>query len=227
MDPNELEALATSVLGPQPETDEFGTVRWYWRGQLHREDGPASEYVNGSKGWWRNGKRHRDDGPAVEYANGDKEWWRNGEPHRDDGPAIEHVDGYKAWYRNGQRHRDDGPAVEYADGYKAWWRNGVQVKPFTESLDPEELEAIVFSIPPKWEFRWEDETHRNIGIYFQGKGVGKYFIERKPTDAETVKRSIETTFKKYDEIMPYEYGANWMNVWDWYWRIKNSLDAKR
>ena len=124
MDPDELEALATSVIGPQPVTDKKGTVRWYWRGQLHREDGPASEYVNGSKGWWRNGKRHRDDGPAVEYANGDKEWWRNGEPHRDDGPAIEHVDGYKAWYRNGLLHREDGPAVEWPNEFKSWYRNG-------------------------------------------------------------------------------------------------------
>ena len=177
MDPDELEALATSVIGPQPVTDKKGTVRWYWRGQLHREDGPASEYVNGSKGWWRNGKRHRDVGPAVEYANGDKEWWRNGEPHRDDGPAIEHVDGYKAWYRNGllhredgpavewpnefkswyrngQLHRDDGPAIERADGTKVWYRNGVKVEPFTESIDfdSEEVPKIAHfddsSVPP-------------------------------------------------------------------------------
>jgi len=200
---------------------------WYWNGSLHREDGPAVEGTDGRKEWYRNGLLHRDDGPAIERENGDKAWYRNGLLHREDGPVIERANGSKEWYRNGLFHREYGPAVEGANGRKEWWRNGVQVKPFTESLDPEELEAIVFSIPPKWEFRWEDETHRNIGIYFQGKGVGKYFIERKPTDAETVKRSIETTFKKYDEIMPYEYGANWMNVWDWYWRIKNSLDAKR
>ena len=156
-DPAEIEALATSVMGPQPETDDEGTVHWYWRGQRHREDGPATEWSDGSKEWLRNGQRHREDGPACEWASGDKSWYQNGELHREDGPAIEQADGRKSWwrnglfhrddgpaverengdkmwFRNGQRHRDDGPAVEYADGYKAWWRNGVRVEPFTESI---------------------------------------------------------------------------------------------
>ena len=107
LDPDELEAIATSVMGPQPETDKAGNVRWYWKGQLHREDGPA-----------------------VEWANGSKWWCRNGELHREDGPAIECVDGFKSWYRNGLRHREDGPACEWADGAKEWWRDGVIVKPF-------------------------------------------------------------------------------------------------
>jgi hypothetical protein len=45
---------------------------------LHREDGPAVEYVNGDRSWFIYGKRHRMDGPAVEW--GDRmEWWINGE----------------------------------------------------------------------------------------------------------------------------------------------------
>jgi hypothetical protein len=78
MDPDELEALATSVMGPQPVTDKEGTVRWYWRGQLHREDGPAIEHSDGYKAWYRKGKLHRVDGPAVENTDGSKEWWLNG-----------------------------------------------------------------------------------------------------------------------------------------------------
>ena len=36
----------------------------YWRnqeGQLHREDGPAVEYADGSKEWWVNGQRMTED----------------------------------------------------------------------------------------------------------------------------------------------------------------------
>ena len=53
-----------------------------WRGFssvfLHREDGPAIEYADGTKHWFIDGKRHREDGPAVECANGDKEWYLHG-----------------------------------------------------------------------------------------------------------------------------------------------------
>ena len=47
--------------------------------RLHRENGPAMEYANGSKAWWINNNRHRLDGPAVECADGYKAWWVNGE----------------------------------------------------------------------------------------------------------------------------------------------------
>jgi hypothetical protein len=45
---------------------------------LHRLDGPAIEYKDGTKEWCVDGKCHRLDGPAVEYKNGTKEWWVNG-----------------------------------------------------------------------------------------------------------------------------------------------------
>ena len=47
-------------------------------GKLHREDGPAVEYIDGDKKWYLNGKLHREDGPAVEDTDGNKEWWLNG-----------------------------------------------------------------------------------------------------------------------------------------------------
>ena len=50
-----------------------GTNEWFLDGQLHREDGPAIEYVSGTKEWWLKGKLHREDGPAVEWADGSKE----------------------------------------------------------------------------------------------------------------------------------------------------------
>jgi hypothetical protein len=93
-------------------------------GQLHREDGPAIEWADGSKYWWVNDQRHREDGPAIERADGSKEWYLNGQLHREDGPACEYADGSKYWYLNDQLHREDGPAVEYADGTKFWYLNG-------------------------------------------------------------------------------------------------------
>jgi hypothetical protein len=45
---------------------------------LHREDGPAIEYVNGYKAYYKNGLLHRDDGPAVEFAGRACSFWKNG-----------------------------------------------------------------------------------------------------------------------------------------------------
>ena len=50
-----------------------------------------------------NGVLHRDDGPAVIFSNGSKAWYKNGERHREDGPAVIYSDGSKVWYKNGVR----------------------------------------------------------------------------------------------------------------------------
>ena len=76
--------------------------------------------------WYLNGKLHREDGPAVEYLDGTKEWHRNGELHREDGPAIEWWDGETWWYQNGLCHRDGGPAVVRPNGRHEWWIWGKQ-----------------------------------------------------------------------------------------------------
>ncbi len=52
-------------------------TEWYLNGELHRENGPAIEYADGTKVWHLNGNRHRVDGPAVEYADGSKYWYLN------------------------------------------------------------------------------------------------------------------------------------------------------
>tara|TARA_R110000868_G_scaffold60676_2_gene184994 strand:+ start:8696 stop:9085 length:390 start_codon:yes stop_codon:yes gene_type:complete len=70
---------------------------------------------------------HREDGPACEYVTGSKSWYLNGKCHREDGPAVECVDAYKDWYLNGIRHRENGPAVEYSNGNKDWFFNGKKV----------------------------------------------------------------------------------------------------
>lgn len=101
-----------------------GSKEWFQNGDLHRVGGPAAEYANGIQEWWINGSRHRIDGPAVEHANG-SEWFLNGKRHREDGPAIEDVSGYKEWYQNGQLHRENGPAMEFPSGEKHWYQNGL------------------------------------------------------------------------------------------------------
>jgi hypothetical protein len=78
----------------------------------------------GNRFWFLNGLLHREDGPAVEWADGTKYWYINGQRHREDGPAIEYTDGWKEWYLNGKKMSEDGPAVEYANGTKEWWLNG-------------------------------------------------------------------------------------------------------
>jgi hypothetical protein len=84
------------------QIDEDGNKQWYKDDTLHREDGPACEWVNGDKYWYLDGKEHRIDGPAIEFAES-------------------HV---YYWYNNGLKHREDGPACIYDDGYMEWWLNG-------------------------------------------------------------------------------------------------------
>jgi hypothetical protein len=69
--------------------------------QLHRLDGPAVEFYNGTKAWYINGLSHRLDGPAIEH-NGNKFWYINGLSHRLDGPALEYYNGKKNYYYNGE-----------------------------------------------------------------------------------------------------------------------------
>ncbi len=59
-------------------THSNGNKEWYLNSRLHRENGPAVEYINGDKYWYLKGKRHRIDGPAIEFVNGNKLWYQNG-----------------------------------------------------------------------------------------------------------------------------------------------------
>jgi hypothetical protein len=47
------------------------------QGLLHRLDGPARIWHDGSQSWWINDNLHREDGPAREWNDGDKEWFLN------------------------------------------------------------------------------------------------------------------------------------------------------
>ena len=89
------------------KVDDYGTKRWYLNDDnLHCEDGPAIEHINGTKKWYLNGKLHRVDGPAVEYSDKSKEWYLNDKRHRTDGPAVEYTAGLKYWYLNGVHYTE-------------------------------------------------------------------------------------------------------------------------
>ena len=121
----------------------YGTERWYKDDQLHREDGPALEFVNGNKEWYLNGHLHRESGPAVEWASGLTEWYYKGVfAGRGDKPdpalwervtsgplngCIVDCNGYKYWYKDDQLHREDGPAIEYKGGTKQWYLYGMNL----------------------------------------------------------------------------------------------------
>jgi len=122
-----IKALTTIV------KDAYGIHEWLINGNLHREDGPARIWHNGTQEWRINGKLHREDGPAVIYANGGQYWYKNGKWHRDDGPAVIGADGTQQWYKNGNLHREDGPAYIWADGSQEWWINDKKVKPFIKN----------------------------------------------------------------------------------------------
>jgi hypothetical protein len=81
--------------------DEHG-VKYFLDGKLHREDGPAIEYNDGTKWWYLNGKVYREDGPAHECSSGTKRWFQNGVLHREDGPAVHQHDGGKEWWLEGK-----------------------------------------------------------------------------------------------------------------------------
>ena len=61
--------------------DEFGTKCWYKDGELHREDGPATIYADGSQYWHKEGEIHRDYGPAVIWPDGIEYWYKYGKPY--------------------------------------------------------------------------------------------------------------------------------------------------
>lgn len=49
-------------------------VKYYLNGVLHREDGPAVIWRNGTKHWLIHGKSHRSDGPCTEWSDGEKRY---------------------------------------------------------------------------------------------------------------------------------------------------------
>lgn len=80
-----------------------GEVRYFDRhNRLHRADGPAVVWPDGTTEWWRDGFRHRVGGPAIEYAGRGVEYWFEGRRHRLDGPAVVARCGVRQWWVDGE-----------------------------------------------------------------------------------------------------------------------------
>lgn len=104
-----LSAVARSVARHELTRKIFARCRIEWRRgreQLHRLDGTAVEWVDGSKTWHVEGKLHRLDGPAIEWVNGDRMWYVNSKLHRTDGPAVD-FGNRKEWWVDGKIRRSD------------------------------------------------------------------------------------------------------------------------
>jgi len=133
----EVRALGKMKLSSTMTTDTQGNKAWRnAEGQLHREDGPAFEFPDGTKSWHRNGQYHREDGPACEYSSGTKSWYLNGKPSSEEevralgkmklsSTMTVDSEGNKIW-RNaeGHLHREDGPAY-FSPVCKEWYLNGL------------------------------------------------------------------------------------------------------
>jgi len=62
------------------QTDMFGTRKYIDRGKVHKIDGPAEIYKDGTLIYRKHGNLHREDGPAVEYPSGRKMYYLDGNP---------------------------------------------------------------------------------------------------------------------------------------------------
>jgi len=72
-----------------PIIKKDGAKRWYnENGDLHRLDGPAIIYSDGTKYWYRNGRCYRTDGPAIIYPGGFERWFIKG---REIKPIPDHI----------------------------------------------------------------------------------------------------------------------------------------
>ena len=81
---NELDVLAEE-LTLRREVDKYGTILYYNENdEVHRVNGPAVIWFNGTEGWYQNDKKHRLDGPAVIWDDGAKSWYINGTNYTDE-----------------------------------------------------------------------------------------------------------------------------------------------
>jgi len=78
-DLNEVPNNFTGVAEYSANLEKWYLKYWFKEGIIHREDGPAIEWVNGNKYWYKEGNCHRSDGPAIERLDKSKEWWVDGQ----------------------------------------------------------------------------------------------------------------------------------------------------
>jgi hypothetical protein len=137
-----------------PDVANLGTACIYLKNnQIHRTEGPAVVFDDGSYIWYLQGKRSRTNGPSTLIKNPlFREWRIGGKLHRKDGPAIEYAQtleqlrkdkhlgpvnySLEFWviefYVNGVPHRDHPHAAKIT-GYLGkvcveFWNNGRKIE---------------------------------------------------------------------------------------------------
>ena len=70
--------MLTDRTGRYKITNEFGGKSWYQDNKLHRKNGPAIIYDNGTRLWIMEDEFNREDGPAVMWPSGGKVWYLKG-----------------------------------------------------------------------------------------------------------------------------------------------------
>jgi len=111
--PLELAIMKPNKKEPVCHINEHGNKYWVYNDKLHREDGPAIEWHDGSIFFYVKDKLHRLDGPAIERSNGSKFWYYKGRFHRENGPAVELTDGHKVWYFHGREFASEDAFIRY------------------------------------------------------------------------------------------------------------------
>lgn len=106
--------------GPAVEWAD-GTIEYWEEGEYHRVGDPAIIESNGTQEYYCRGILHRADGPAIIRANGTLEYWFYGKLHREGAPAIIFPNGATEWWQMGKKHRFGGPAAEYPGGVNQYW----------------------------------------------------------------------------------------------------------
>jgi hypothetical protein len=97
--------------------DDKKGEEWRLNGLLHREDGPARIYSNGTKQYYKHGYLHRIDGPAVDANHGyctKQVYYFEGVIHNENGPAyIEKWSDSELlkYFENDKLHHLQGPAI--------------------------------------------------------------------------------------------------------------------
>ena len=95
---------------------ENGDIVWYGQDPkshsaiLHRAEGPAIIKPNGDRYWYRYGYLHREDGPAVEYVEKSEFHWFL------DGRRVTKSKNIKAGQRRFEKLRDQMTIAEVMDG---------------------------------------------------------------------------------------------------------------
>jgi hypothetical protein len=75
----------------------------------------------------KKGGLHREDGPAIIYNNGSYSWYKHGAFHRVDGPAVS-MPSWEGWFIDALYHREGGPAyTNKMNGNKQYFLNGAEV----------------------------------------------------------------------------------------------------